>query len=48
MWADLSQRVQRWSTRLAPEQRAQVQQYVAAVKGNLLWRTLRASLRSSG
>jgi hypothetical protein len=48
MWADLSRRVQGWSARLAPEQRAQVQQYVAAVKGNLLWRTLRASLGSSG
>jgi hypothetical protein len=48
LWADLSQRVQRWSARLAPEKRAQVQRYVAAVQGNLLWRTLRASLGSSG
>jgi hypothetical protein len=48
MWASLSQRVQHWSARLAPGQRAQVQQYVAAVQGNLLWRTLRASFRSSG
>jgi hypothetical protein len=48
MWGDLSRRVQRWSARLAPQQKAQVQQYVAAVQGNLLWRTLRASLRSSG
>lgn len=47
MWADLSRRVQRWSARLAPEQKAQVQQYVAAVQSNVLWRTLRASFRSS-
>jgi hypothetical protein len=48
MWASLSQRVQRWSARLAPEQKAQVHQYVAAVQGNLLWRTLRASFQTSG
>jgi hypothetical protein len=48
MWGDLSRRVERWSARLAPKQKAQVQQYVAAVQGNLLWRTLRAPFRSSG
>jgi hypothetical protein len=48
MWTSLSQRVQRWTAQLAPDQRAQAEQYVAAVQGNLLWRTLRASLGSSG
>jgi hypothetical protein len=47
MWASLSRRVQRWTARLAPEEKAKADQYVAAVQGNLLWRTLRASLGSS-
>jgi hypothetical protein len=47
MWASLSRRVERWTARLAPEQKAKAEQYVAAVQGNLLWRALRASLGSS-
>jgi hypothetical protein len=47
LWASLSRRVERWTARLAPEQKAKAEQYVAAVQGNLLWRALRASLGSS-
>jgi hypothetical protein len=47
IWASLSRRIERWTARLAPEQKAKAEQYVAAVQGNLLWRTLRASLGTS-
>ena len=47
-WTSLSQRVQRWTAQLAPDQRAQAEQYVAAVQGNLLWRTLRVTFGASG
>jgi hypothetical protein len=47
VWSSLSRRVDRWTDRLAPEQKAQAEKFVAAVQGNLLWRTLRASFGST-
>jgi hypothetical protein len=48
MWSSLRERIQRWSTRLEPQRKAQAEQFVAAVQGNLLLRTLRATFSSSG
>jgi hypothetical protein len=48
MWTSLNQRVQRWTARLAPEQKAKAEQFVAAVQGNLFWRTLRGALGTPG
>jgi hypothetical protein len=47
MWTSLSERVERWTGSLSPKQRAQAEQYVAAVQGSLLLRTLRATFGTS-
>jgi hypothetical protein len=47
IWTSLSKRVQSWTAQLAPEQKSKAEQYVAAVQGNLFWRTLRATVGSS-
>jgi hypothetical protein len=47
MWTSLSERVERWTGSLSPKQRAQAEQYVAAVQGSLLLRTLRATFGAS-
>jgi len=47
MWSSRSQRVERWTAGLPPQQKAQAEQYLAAVQGSLLLRTLRASFGAS-
>ncbi|MEX2138487.1 MAG: hypothetical protein WD894_04455 [Pirellulales bacterium] len=48
MWAGLRERIQQWTIRLEPQRKAQAEQFVAAVHGSLLLRTLRATFSSSG
>jgi hypothetical protein len=48
MWTSLRERIQTWTTRLDPQRKAQAEQFVAAVQGSLLLRTLRATFSSSG
>jgi hypothetical protein len=42
-WAGLLERITRWIAKLEPTNQAKAQEFVAAVEGNLLMRTLRAS-----
>ncbi len=48
MWTSLRDRIGQWTTRLEPKRKAQAEQFVAAVQGSLLLRTLRATFSSSG
>lgn len=43
LWSSLTQRIARWTARMEPQRKAKVEQFVAAVQGNLLWRSLRAN-----
>jgi hypothetical protein len=43
-WTSLTERITRWTARMEPQRKATVEQFVAAVQGNLLWRSLRANL----
>src|SRR5687768_3673554 len=47
LWTSLRERIQGWTARLEPECKAQADQFVAAVQGSLLLRTLRATFSSS-
>lgn len=46
MWVSLRERIQRWTAVLEPSRKAQAEQFVAAVQGNLLLRALRESFSS--
>ncbi len=48
MWTSLRNRIKHWTALAAPQRKAQAEQFVAAVQGNLLLRTLRATFGSSG
>jgi hypothetical protein len=48
LWVRLNERTDRWTAPLAPQHKARAERFVAAVQGNLLIRTLRASFGSSG
>ncbi len=48
MWVSLNERIQRWTARLDPGRKAQAEQFVAAVQGNLFLRTLKASFPLAG
>jgi len=48
VWARLYQRVQRWTEQLEPQRKTKADEFLAAVQGNLLLRTLRASFSSRG
>jgi hypothetical protein len=48
MWTSLRDRVKHWTAQLEPQRKAQAEQFIAAVQGNLLLRTLRASFGTSG
>jgi hypothetical protein len=47
LWTSLSRRIQQWTAKLDAQHKAQAEQFVAAVQGNLFLRTLRASFSAS-
>jgi hypothetical protein len=46
LWGSLSRRIEHWTSKLDASHKAQAEQFVAAVQGNLLLRSLRASFSS--
>ena len=46
MWISLRGRIEQWTARMEPKRKAQAEQFVAAVQGSLLLRTLRARFSS--
>jgi hypothetical protein len=47
-WVSLANRIRRWTASLEPMRKAQADEFIAAVQGNLLLRTLRASFSAKG
>jgi hypothetical protein len=48
MWSSLRDQIEQWTAQLEPQRKARAEQFVAAVQGNLLLRTLRATFSASG
>jgi hypothetical protein len=42
-WSSLNERIGHWTARMEAGRKAKVEEFLAAVKGNLLWRTVRGN-----